>query len=172
MQLPLLAMPFLTGTLSSREKARQPKRAILLGLLSGLLSDENTLIRRQGLEPSQSLPTSHRSNSNLELAKQRMPHLQQFSTGAHHHTIFVCLDYVLISLCSSVPTHDQILVPETLLKKRKSQEKARAERTAEIDAKKKVSRGKIHTTPQRRCDVQPFATRHCRCCCKYIIFRV
>lgn len=42
---------------------------------------------------------------------------------------------------STVPTHDQILVPETLLKKRKSQEKARAERTAEVEKKKKVSDG-------------------------------
>lgn len=39
---------------------------------------------------------------------------------------------------SSVPTQDQVLVPETLLKKRKSQEAARAERRAETDAKKKV----------------------------------
>jgi large subunit ribosomal protein L7e len=38
----------------------------------------------------------------------------------------------------SVPTHDNILVPETLLKKRKSQEKARAERLAEVEKKKKV----------------------------------
>lgn len=40
---------------------------------------------------------------------------------------------------SSVPTNEQILVPETLLKKRKSQEKARAERSADIEKKKKVS---------------------------------
>jgi hypothetical protein len=38
-----------------------------------------------------------------------------------------------------VPTHDHILVPETLLKKRKSQEKARAERSAEVEKKKAVS---------------------------------
>lgn len=31
------------------------------------------------------------------------------------------------------------MVPETLLKKRKSQEKARAEKSAETDKKKKVS---------------------------------
>ncbi|KAG7115498.1 60S ribosomal protein L7 like [Verticillium longisporum] len=37
---------------------------------------------------------------------------------------------------SSVPTKEQILVPETLLKKRKSQEKARAERNAANDQKK------------------------------------
>ena len=39
----------------------------------------------------------------------------------------------------SVPTEDEILVPETLLKKRKSQEKAREERSAELEKKKKVS---------------------------------
>jgi len=38
-----------------------------------------------------------------------------------------------------VPTEDQILVPETLLKKRKSQEKQREERAAEVEKKKKVS---------------------------------
>lgn len=38
-----------------------------------------------------------------------------------------------------MPTEDEILVPETLLKKRKSQEKAREERSAELEKKKKVS---------------------------------
>lgn len=37
-----------------------------------------------------------------------------------------------------MPTEDQILVPETLLKKRKSQEKAREERSAEVEKRKKV----------------------------------
>lgn len=39
----------------------------------------------------------------------------------------------------SVPTQDQVLVPETLLKKRKSQEKARAERNSAIEKRKAVS---------------------------------
>lgn len=38
----------------------------------------------------------------------------------------------------TVPTRDDILVPETLLKKRKSQEKARAERAADLEQQKKV----------------------------------
>ena len=38
----------------------------------------------------------------------------------------------------SVPTQDQILVPETLLKKRKSQEKERAEKAEQRETKKKV----------------------------------
>ncbi|KAM0588693.1 60S ribosomal protein L7 [Verticillium nonalfalfae] len=42
----------------------------------------------------------------------------------------------LCSILRSVPTKEQILVPETLLKKRKSQEKARAERNAANDQKK------------------------------------
>lgn len=41
-------------------------------------------------------------------------------------------------LYRSVPTQDQILVPETLLKKRKSQEKEREARLAEVGKKKKV----------------------------------
>ena len=40
-----------------------------------------------------------------------------------------------------MPTEDEILVPETLLKKRKSQEKAREERSAELEKKKKVGPG-------------------------------
>ena len=42
--------------------------------------------------------------------------------------------------CSTVPTEDEILVPETLLKKRKSQEKAREAQLAELEKKKKVCR--------------------------------
>lgn len=49
-------------------------------------------------------------------------------------------------MCSSVPTNDQILVPETLLKKRKSQEKARAEKLADADKKKKVSGSPLQYT--------------------------
>ncbi|KAJ2969013.1 hypothetical protein NQ176_g8889 [Zarea fungicola] len=43
---------------------------------------------------------------------------------------------------TSVPTNDHILVPETLLKKRKSQEKARAERTAATEKKKAANKEK------------------------------
>ncbi|KAK4222068.1 60S ribosomal protein L7 [Podospora fimiseda] len=43
---------------------------------------------------------------------------------------------------SSVPTKNDILVPETLLKKRKSQEKARAEKAAEIQKKKAANKEK------------------------------
>jgi large subunit ribosomal protein L7e len=58
------------------------------------------------------------------------------------HTTLGMPDYVLICDNSSVPTNDQILVPETLLKKRKSQEKARAERTALIEKKKAANKEK------------------------------
>ncbi|KAI5863046.1 60S ribosomal protein L7 [Durotheca rogersii] len=43
---------------------------------------------------------------------------------------------------TSVPTKDQVLVPETLLKKRKSQEKARAEKAAETAQRKKANKEK------------------------------
>jgi len=43
---------------------------------------------------------------------------------------------------STAPTKDQILVPETLLKKRKSQEKAREQRLAEVDKRKKANKEK------------------------------
>jgi len=42
----------------------------------------------------------------------------------------------------TVPTKDQILVPETLLKKRKSQEKAREQRNADIEKRKKANKEK------------------------------
>ncbi|KAF3492248.1 60S ribosomal protein L7 [Arthroderma uncinatum] len=42
----------------------------------------------------------------------------------------------------TVPTKDQVLVPETLLKKRKSQEKARATRTAELEKRRKANKEK------------------------------
>ncbi|KAI1398462.1 60S ribosomal protein L7 [Hypoxylon fuscum] len=43
---------------------------------------------------------------------------------------------------TTVPTKDQVLVPETLLKKRKSQEKARAEKSAELEQRKKLNKEK------------------------------
>jgi len=49
----------------------------------------------------------------------------------------------------SVPTQNDILVPETLLKKRKSQEKARAERQAAVDAQKKVCYSTLSPYPLR-----------------------
>ena len=42
------------------------------------------------------------------------------------------------TVCRTVPSQNDILVPETLLKKRKSQEKEREARAAEIEKKKKV----------------------------------
>ncbi|CAL5869464.1 uncharacterized protein PFLUO_LOCUS3693 [Penicillium psychrofluorescens] len=43
---------------------------------------------------------------------------------------------------ASIATKDQVLVPETLLKKRKSQEQARAERRADADKKKQANKEK------------------------------
>merc|ERR1712054_214747 len=50
---------------------------------------------------------------------------------------------------TTVPTNDQIMVPETLLKKRKSQEKARAERTEAQQKKKAGSKEKRQVIFQR-----------------------
>jgi hypothetical protein len=47
-------------------------------------------------------------------------------------------DNGMLWISRSVPTEDQVLVPETLLKKRKSQEKAREARAAELQKKKEV----------------------------------
>ena len=40
---------------------------------------------------------------------------------------------------STIPTKDEILVPETLLKKRKSQEKEREVKAADLQKKRQVS---------------------------------
>ncbi|CAF9919133.1 MAG: 60S ribosomal protein L7 [Heterodermia speciosa] len=53
------------------------------------------------------------------------------------------------SVKTTVPTEDQILVPETLLKKRKSQEKQREERSAELEKKKKANKEKRGVIFQR-----------------------
>ncbi|MCJ1321895.1 60S ribosomal protein L7 [Xylographa vitiligo] len=50
---------------------------------------------------------------------------------------------------TTVPTEDDIMVPETLLKKRKSQEKAREERSAEQDKRKKANKEKRGTIFKR-----------------------
>ncbi|ETN42725.1 60S ribosomal protein L7 [Cyphellophora europaea CBS 101466] len=49
---------------------------------------------------------------------------------------------ILMRLYSSTATKDQILVPETLLKKRKSQEKAREQRNATIEKRKTANKEK------------------------------
>ena len=55
-----------------------------------------------------------------------------------------------LAIYRSVPTEDQILVPETLLKKRKSQEKQREERQAELQKKKKVRQSDLVGTHQHQ----------------------
>jgi len=64
------------------------------------------------------------------------------------------LDHVLISPRRTVPTQNDILVPETLLKKRKSQEKARAERAAALEKRKQVGRSLFFYSPLRRNDAK------------------
>lgn len=54
-----------------------------------------------------------------------------------------------LAYLNSVPTKDQVLVPETLLKKRKSQEAARAARRAEAEKKKEVSLILVIAHPQK-----------------------
>lgn len=72
--------------------------------------------------------------------KQRMSLLLQFSHRRSVPYQTVCgLRTNLCSRSRTVPTRNDVLAPETLLKKRKSQEKARAERAAEAEQKRKVS---------------------------------
>ncbi|KAK4106957.1 60S ribosomal protein L7 [Parathielavia hyrcaniae] len=72
----------------------------------------------------------HRSMLDNRVSHERMSHLSSSSPPALYH------------IPRSVPTQNDVLVPETLLKKRKSQEKARAERTAEQDKRKKANKEK------------------------------
>ena len=79
-----------------------------------------------------------------------MPLLQQFSRRRSPpipRTGMVTGLRTNLIVYSSIPTNDQILVPETLLKKRKSQEKARAERTEAAEKKKAV---RIYLVPSLR----------------------
>lgn len=70
--------------------------------------------------------------------------------------------------CRTVATKDDILVPETLLKKRKSQEKAREAKASEIKERRAVSRAftSIPDWNLDNCDEDNHhATRlKCRCC--------
>ncbi|BCR87156.1 60S ribosomal protein uL30 [Aspergillus chevalieri] len=55
----------------------------------------------------------------------------------------------MASTAVTVPTKDQVLVPETLLKKRKSQEQARAVRREELEKKKQANKEKRSTIFKR-----------------------
>lgn len=59
-----------------------------------------------------------------------------------HSTRLVMRDYTdrpCFLFYSTVPTQDQVLIPETLLKKRKSQQEARAARISAVDKRREVS---------------------------------
>lgn len=90
--------------------------------------------------------------------------------GELFHVIVLRADTIL-TCHSSVPTKDQVLVPETLLKKRKSQEAARAERRAEAEKKKKVGSSFLHALPypfQLPDDNTNHATRPTGQCCRFV----
>lgn len=65
--------------------------------------------------------------------------MPQFFHSANRFSLDLFLRQTVLTYHSSVPTQNQVLVPETLLKKRKSQEAARAESRAAAEATKKVS---------------------------------
>lgn len=72
----------------------------------------------------------------IDVPVLRMPH----GAAVPHSPFYPCNQaWHWQVIDSTVPTHDQILVPESLLKKRKSHEKARNERAAAIEKKKAVS---------------------------------
>lgn len=58
--------------------------------------------------------------------------------------ILMFCSFLLRGINRTVPTQDQILVPETLLKKRKANEKTTEERASEAAARKKVCSSIIH----------------------------
>jgi hypothetical protein len=75
-----------------------------------------------------------------------------------------------------VPTKNDILVPETLLKRRKSQEKAREARAADLKKKRDVSDNSILSLAKMErgaaCGDENNPTNHCRLgsgqCCRYV----
>lgn len=97
-------------------------------------SREHNQVGRRLVSPIKSISSSLCSSP-------RMPRLSCNSELGVTILPFMRTDYTDIASLwyrRSVPTEDQILVPETLLKKRKSQEKQREERSAELEKKKKV----------------------------------
>jgi len=75
-------------------------------------------------------------NTNVESSPAENAAVLQFSAYGDH----IKATTVLTFFCyRSVPTKDSILVPETLLKKRKSQEKEREARAADLKKKREVS---------------------------------
>jgi len=68
----------------------------------------------------------------------RMRHQLQFQLGESFRISAADLTDPGFSRHRTAPTKDQVLVPETLLKKRKSQEKAREQSLAEREKRKKV----------------------------------
>ncbi|KAL1856790.1 60S ribosomal protein L7 [Paecilomyces lecythidis] len=71
--------------------------------------------------------------------------LQFFTLGDCLCHASVWTDYTdlrLLPVYSTVPTNEQVLVPETLLKKRKSQEQARAARREELEKRKQANKEK------------------------------
>jgi hypothetical protein len=80
---------------------------------------------------------------NVALLLQFSYSAWSFSFAFSFRTGYTDFSTFSIPKYSSVPTNNQVLIPETLLKKRKSQEQARAARTAELEEKKKVSFGPV-----------------------------
>lgn len=66
----------------------------------------------------------------------RMWHPLQFFHSTRSCSLETVTDSILLN--STVPSKEQVLVPETLIKKRKAQEAARAIRIAALEKRKKV----------------------------------
>jgi len=60
------------------------------------------------------------------------------ATGTYNFLPFNCQNHITDFKNSTVPTKEQVLIPESLLKKRKTQEKTQAEREQARAEKKKV----------------------------------
>lgn len=73
---------------------------------------------------------------NRDVSPVQNAALLQFFTWSTYFIAPTILTKYLIN--RSVPTKNDILVPETILKKRKSQEKEREQRAADLDKKRKV----------------------------------
>jgi hypothetical protein len=111
----------------------------LVRLQKALTSVEGSLVANVPVSPIKFISSSLCSSPRMQRlsCNSLLDVFIQSSTG---QTI---LTLPFLAKHRSVPTEEQILVPETLLKKRKSQEKQREERQAELQKKKKVR----HTDP-------------------------
>ena len=100
--------------------------------------------------------------------------VRSFDSASSLPYLQITLTCTFIAISRSVATKDQILVPETLLKKRKAQDKSREKNIADLEKRKKVGLLQMSfSAVEFGDDTAKHATRPLGQCCRlsYTIFR-